>query len=301
MIKIGNCPDSWGVLFPQDEKQMHWSRFLDEFCAAGYRYLELGPYGYLPTQADQLKTLLDEKGIIPVSGALAGHFEQDLPHWRERISVLAPYYKQLGAEYFVLLDGRYNDRATRQLTAPQELTGQDWKDFVHNLDALCQELIEGYGLTPVFHPHADTHVETEEQIERLLDETDAARVNLCFDTGHHIIAGGEPVSFMQRFGSRTRFLHIKNVKGSIKLPVIEKRVSNFESLEIGIYTELSKGEIDFAVFKHVLDLWHYDGYAIIEQDVYPIDLTAPAGVPENPLMVQKRNGEYLESIGFGRR
>ena len=301
MLKIGNCPDSWGVLFPDDPKQMGWERFLDEFQEAGYRYLELGPYGYLPTEPEVLKDHLERRRIQAVSGALAGHFENDLAQWREKIHIQAPFYQALGVSYFVLLDGRYSDRSTRELIAPKELAHQEWRNFVTNLTELSRELKEEYGLEPVFHPHADTHVETEEQIQRLLEETDPALVNLCFDTGHHVIAGGEPISFMERFGGRTKFLHIKNVNGSLKRAVIEKRVSNFESLEMGVYTELSKGEIDFKLFQQVMERWNYDGYAIIEQDVYPIDLGADKNCADGPLMMQTRNACYLEQIGFGRR
>jgi inosose dehydratase len=48
-LRLGSCPDSWGVWFADDPHQTPWHRFLDELAAAGYRWLELGPYGYLPT------------------------------------------------------------------------------------------------------------------------------------------------------------------------------------------------------------------------------------------------------------
>ena len=33
-IIVGNAPDSWGVWFANDPKQVSWSRFLDEVAAA---------------------------------------------------------------------------------------------------------------------------------------------------------------------------------------------------------------------------------------------------------------------------
>ena len=47
-IKLGSAPDSWGVWFPSDPRQIPWPRFLDELAEAGYQWLELGPYAYLP-------------------------------------------------------------------------------------------------------------------------------------------------------------------------------------------------------------------------------------------------------------
>lgn len=51
-IKVGSCPDSWGVWFPHHEKQTPWERCLKEMHEAGYAGTELGPTGYLPTDYD---------------------------------------------------------------------------------------------------------------------------------------------------------------------------------------------------------------------------------------------------------
>jgi inosose dehydratase len=52
-LRIGTAPDSWGVWFPEDPNQVPWQRFLDEAVASGYAWIELGPYGYLPTDPHQ--------------------------------------------------------------------------------------------------------------------------------------------------------------------------------------------------------------------------------------------------------
>src|SRR6266576_2820620 len=48
-ILVGSAPDSWGVWFPDDPNQTPYTRFLDEVADSGYQWIELGPYGYLPT------------------------------------------------------------------------------------------------------------------------------------------------------------------------------------------------------------------------------------------------------------
>jgi inosose dehydratase len=35
-ICLGNAPDSWGIWFPQDKRQVGWEVFLDEVHEAGY-------------------------------------------------------------------------------------------------------------------------------------------------------------------------------------------------------------------------------------------------------------------------
>ena len=67
-ITIGTAPDSWGVWFPSDPEQVPPDVFLSEVAEAGYEWIELGPYGYLPADPHELKDQLDSHGL----GVLAG-------------------------------------------------------------------------------------------------------------------------------------------------------------------------------------------------------------------------------------
>src|ERR1039457_7712368 len=69
-ITIGTAPDSWGVWFPSDPKQTPWHRFLDEVVEAGFEWIELGPYGYLPTDIEVLRHELNRRRL-KVSGTFA--------------------------------------------------------------------------------------------------------------------------------------------------------------------------------------------------------------------------------------
>ena len=74
-IMVGSAPDSWGVWFADDPKQMPWRRFLDEIAGAGYKRLELGPYGYLPTDPAVLNTELEDRGLKVTAGMVIGVLE----------------------------------------------------------------------------------------------------------------------------------------------------------------------------------------------------------------------------------
>ena len=68
-VRVGSCPDSWGVWFPSDDQQIPWRRFLDEIVEAGYQATELGPYGYLPTDIPTLRRELESRrltGIVAI-------------------------------------------------------------------------------------------------------------------------------------------------------------------------------------------------------------------------------------------
>ncbi len=62
-VQIGNCPDSWGVWFPSDPKQPSWQRYLDEVASAGFQWTELGPFGYLPTDTETVRSELARRSL----------------------------------------------------------------------------------------------------------------------------------------------------------------------------------------------------------------------------------------------
>ena len=75
-IRLGSAPDSWGVWFPSDPKQIPWQRFLDEIAEAGYEWTELGPYGYLPTDLPTLRAELARRGLKVTAAFAMGHLEE---------------------------------------------------------------------------------------------------------------------------------------------------------------------------------------------------------------------------------
>jgi sugar phosphate isomerase/epimerase len=92
-LRLGSCPDSWGVWFADDPAQTPWHRFLDELAEAGYRWLELGPYGYLPTDPARLRDEVDRRGLRVSGQAVFGalhdpdRWEADLRDARLRLGV----------------------------------------------------------------------------------------------------------------------------------------------------------------------------------------------------------------------
>src|SRR5260370_5115378 len=72
-LRLGTCPDSWGVWFADDPLQTPWERFLDEVADVGYEWLELGPYGYLPTDPARLTDELSQRGLRVAGGTMHGH------------------------------------------------------------------------------------------------------------------------------------------------------------------------------------------------------------------------------------
>ena len=193
-LRLGTAPDSWGVWFPDDPKQVPWHRFLDEAAAAGYTAVELGPFGYLPTEPEQLRGELGRRGLI-LSGATAGtalhRGPGALSEALEECRRVAALVAALDAPYLITLPAMFTDLYTGELLEPAELTSEQWKSLGDGHTELGRALLEEFGVRQMFHPHADAHVESEASIDRFLEVTDPGSVSLCLDTGHIAYGGGD--------------------------------------------------------------------------------------------------------------
>jgi inosose dehydratase len=293
-IRIGSAPDSWGVWFPSDPQQTPWQRFLDEIAAAGYEWTELGPYGYLPPDLPTLKAELGRRGL-KVAGTFAMSPLEDPGSWADlekQVSGGGELLAGLGARFLVLIDGTYTDLFTGASLAPRRLDGEPWKRLIATAHQVARLARERFGLTTVFHPHAETHVEYEDQIEAFLEQTDPALLSLCLDTGHHAYRGGDPVAFMRRHHRRIPYLHLKSVDPGLQRQVEDEKIPFALAVGQGMFVEPAQGSVDFAAFRQVLEEINFSGWAIVEQDMYPTSF-------DRPLPIARRTREYLRQLGLG--
>jgi len=293
-VKIGSAPDSWGVWFPSDSKQIPWTRFLDEVVQAGYQSIELGPYGYLPTDLGVLRSELSKRQLDVCAATVISNLEQPSA-WsglQKQVLGSGDLVATLGAKFLVLIDDPYSDLFTGKLIEPVRLDESSWKRMLDAVHRVADISRDRFGLTVVFHPHAETHVEYEDQIETFLEQTDPSRIFLCLDTGHHAYRGGDPIAFMRRHHARIPYLHLKSVDQELQRRVEAERVPFAIAVGMGIFCEPSKGAVNFPGFRHVLRDINYAGSAIVEQDMYP----APF---DKPLPIARRTRTYLQEIGIG--
>ena len=293
-ITIGSAPDSWGIWFGSDEKQTPWQRFLDEIVEAGYEWTELGPYGYLPTDPDTLKQELNQRNL-KVSGTFMMKVLEDpatRPDLEQELDQTCDLITRVDGQFLVLIDDTYSNLFTGESTAPKTLDDDAFQYLTETVDVLSRRSRDKFGVQTVFHPHAETHVEYENQIERLLEATDPGAVSLCLDTGHHAYRGGDPVSFMRRHHERIPYLHLKSIDQD-KQAEVERAGTPFAiAVAEDMFCEPSRGAVDFVAFRDLLNELDYAGYAIVEQDMYP----APF---DKPLPIAKRTREYLQELGIG--
>ncbi|MBQ9512924.1 MAG: AP endonuclease, partial [Lachnospiraceae bacterium] len=69
-IQICGAPCCWGVDDPKNPYLPPWQRVLSEAHEAGYRAIELGPYGYLPIDVKVVSEELNKNHLAIVAGTI---------------------------------------------------------------------------------------------------------------------------------------------------------------------------------------------------------------------------------------
>ena len=293
-IKIGSAPDSWGVWFADDPKQIPWQRFLDEVAIAGYEWIELGPYGYLPTDLKTLRAELDRRGLKVSGTFLLAHLEDPTawPGLEKELLAAGELLAGLDAQFLVLIDDLHTDWFTGEQIRPERLDDDDWKRLIDTTHKVAEIARQKFDLRLAYHSSPDSHVAFEDQIEKLLEDTDPELVCLGQDIGHLAYRGVDPVEFVRRHHHRIPYLHFKSVDPDLQKSVEAQEIPFIQAVEKGMFCELSRGLVDYVAFRDLLKEIDFDGWAIVEQDMYP----APF---DKPLPIAKSNREYLRSIGIG--
>ncbi|MFQ5793976.1 MAG: sugar phosphate isomerase/epimerase family protein [Candidatus Bipolaricaulia bacterium] len=297
-VKVGSAPNSWGVEFVNDPRQTPWHRFLDEVAEAGYEWIEVGPWGYLPNDLPTLRAELNKRGLKICGTFVMRDFEDESqwPSIEAEILEKGELLSALGAEFLIFIDDTYTERVkgTAAPRLPAVLDDDAWKRLIEAVHQFADLTHDRFGLRLVFHPHTETHVEYEDQIETLLEQTDPDRVSLCLDTGHHAYRGGDPISFMHRYHHRIPYLHLKSIDPEVKQKVEAEKIPFIKAVKMDMFCEPSKGVVDFLAFRDALREIDYDGWAIVEHDMYPVPPPF-----DKPLPIAKRTRAYFRKIGIG--
>jgi len=277
-LRIGTAPDSWGVWFPDDPKQVPWQRFLDEVVQAGYTWIELGPYGYLPTDPHQLEDELGSRGLKLSGGTVFTGFHKSDDEWQrawDQAVKVAGLASQLGAEHIVVIPDLWRSDATSEVLEARTLTDEQWAKLAAGHDRLGKALFEEYGVKQQFHSHADSHIGTTREVLRFLDETDPRYTNLCLDTGHFAYYGGDNLKLIEERPDRIGYLHLKQVDTSLLFDVLKNDVPFAEAVSQGIMIEPPRGVPDLGPIIEAVAAIDPEIFAIVEQDMYGCDVDTP--------------------------
>jgi inosose dehydratase len=257
--RIAGAPISWGVCeVPGWGYQLPPARVLAEMHDVGLAATELGPDGFLPSDADAMADVLARHELRAIGGftPLLLHVPGQDPV--PEVEKLLQTYAATGSDVLVLsavtgLDG-YDERP--------DLDAEGWRTLLGNLDRL-DALAAEHGVKAVLHPHVGTMVENGTDVQRVLD---GSTIALCLDTGHLLIGGTDPAELTRQAPHRIAHTHVKDVDLGLARQVQSGRRTYTEAVREGIYRPVGYGDVDFAAIVGHLRAEGYEGWYVLEQD-----------------------------------
>lgn len=233
-------------------------RMLAEIQAAGWNAVELfwhsldwlGPPATLARQLGGLH-------VATLFGAVA------LPTDDMQLTKLKRYIDYaaaVGADLFGLVGG-----GRLRWRPPSDAEYTELADFCEGLARYGAE----QGVVVAYHPHVACTIETEAEIDILMDRTE--RLTLCLDASHIALVGEDPLVHLRKYRERTGYIHLKDWAH-------------------GKFVEMGRGTIgiDFAAIFGELAARDYDGWVVIEQSVSDV----------SPFESARINAEFVRSLGY---
>lgn len=272
MIRYGTNPIAWS----NDDDQtlgadISLEQCLTDAASIGFDGIEKGHK--MPSDGEELKSVLAAHGLVFVSG---WHSLNLLTHSVEdEKRAIAPHLAMLKANDCKVCivcetsDAIHGNDAVAVNDRPQ-LADADWPDFGRKVEEIAAHC-DSHGIKLVYHHHMGTIVETEAEIDRLMEET-GPHTGLLLDTGHCFFGGGNPLALARRHIDRVYHIHAKNIRIDIMRDVRSDGLSFLEGVRRGVFTVPGDpdGIIDFEPVLRIAADNGYEGWLVIEAEQDPL-------------------------------
>lgn len=145
-------------------------------------------------------------------------------------------------------------------------------DEYTSLADACEEMAQHaakVGIEIAYHPHTGCTIETEAEIDILLNKSHTTK--LCLDVSHIALVDEDPVTQLRKYEARTGYVHMKDWAQ-------------------GKFVELGEGNIgiDFPAILADLEARQFTGWVVIENSRSDI----------SPAQSARFNADYLRSLGY---
>jgi inosose dehydratase len=200
------------------------------------------------------------------------------------------YLQQVHASVAVISEQTHSIQGTGRCVFSDKpyFTDEEWSQLCQGLNELGR-IAEQYQLKLVFHHHMGTGVQTLEEVDRLMENTDPQYVHLLYDTGHIYVSDGDYLTLLHRHMDRIRHVHFKDARKKVLDNCKKEKKSFRDSFLMGMFTVPGDGCIDFSKVYEVLLEQQYSGWIVVEAEQDP----AVAHPLEYALLARKYINESL--------
>jgi inosose dehydratase len=268
-VRLGINPLTWTIDdLPEVGGETSLETCLTEARAAGFEGVELGCK--FPRTAPELRAALAPHGLALVSGWYSsGLLLRDAAAEFEAMRAHRELLSALGCDVVVVAETTgciHSDRRARLSRRPVLGSG-DWPRFAERMEELGARLADA-GLRLAYHHHMGTVVQTEDEVDRLMDSCDEA-VSLLLDTGHLTFAGGDPARAANRHAGRIAHVHCKDVRAGVLARSLNRDASFLDAVLDGVFTVPGDGSVDYPAVLEPIARAKYAGWLVVEAEQDP--------------------------------
>ena len=265
----------WGT---QTRDQMELAA--KEVSAIGYHSFESVKAAIYAYDLDlaAYKEVCDRNDLQPVSFYFHLPQRADIDAFFSNIDNELEFIAKLGVKLICL-------QATGQRPDPQNPRFMSAEDKQWQLDVIGRfaENSQKFGISSNLHPHRNTWVQYEDEIDYMLQNLDSKVLAFAPDTAHLVTGNCDPVEIVKRYADRVKFTHFKDITDPSKKVEGSLGMASAGMEVFGDFCELGTGIVDFRSVFDILKAANYDGPLCAELDKAPISNVLSA----------KNNYEYL--------
>ena len=270
-VFLGIAPIGWtNDDMPDLGKENTFEQTVSEMALAGFTGSEVG--SHYPTDPEVLKKALDLRGMT-ICNQWFSSFLISRPYEETEEAFIrqCDFLLKVGATCIGVSEQSYSIQG--RLDQPIQsgkyvMNEEEWQKLTTGLNRLGKiAKIKGMKLT--FHHHMGTVVQTEEEIDRLMTETDPKYVSLLFDSGHLSFAGIDPEKVLMKHVSRVGHVHLKDLRKAVVEQSQKEGWRFLKGVRAGTFTVPGDGDVDFAPIFRILEDADYQGWVVVEAEQDP--------------------------------
>lgn len=269
-VKLGIAPIAWtNDDMPDLGAENTFEQCVSEMALAGFTGCEVG--NKYPRDTAVLKKALELRGMQICNAWFSSFlttktYEEVEKDFIEHITFL----KEMGAKVVGISEQGHSIQGTDKpiFEAKYVMNDEEWDTLCTGINKLGK-VAKDMGIKLCFHHHMGTVVQTEEEIDRLMANTDPELFGLLFDCGHLAYCGEDYMSVLNKYADRIRHVHLKDIRPEKVEQVKREHLSFLQGVRLGTFTVPGDGVIDFKPIFDVLEKTGYEGYVLVEAEQDP--------------------------------
>lgn len=269
-VKLGIAPIAWtNDDMPDLGAENTFEQCVSEMALAGFTGCEVG--NKYPRDTAVLKKALELRGM-QICNAWFSSFLTTKPYEEVEKDFIEhiTFLKEMGAKVVGMSEQGHSIQGTDKpiFEAKYVMNDEEWNTLCTGINKLGK-VAKDMGIKLCFHHHMGTVVQTEEEIDRLMANTDPELFGLLFDCGHLAYCGEDYMSVLNKYADRIRHVHLKDIRPEKVEQVKREHLSFLQGVRLGTFTVPGDGVIDFKPIFDVLEKTGYEGYVLVEAEQDP--------------------------------